>query len=316
MSSPRPIASSLARRAGRRIGWPFAGGMCGEAHETDRAACHAGGAPFHAVADSRERKGLASDRVCLQAKSLYRMPLPSDSARTAALIRPTNFQARPSVSAWLRAASRCVVPAAPDDATGARRDLPSRRRFSEMQAVSPRRDAEGGAGAAHRQRDARTRPARRRAVRPGAQARHPAYAVALRPADAERFDTGRAVADPARQVRPHGAQRVAVRGFRGAVERPADGHGPCLGAAGLTWRAGVQRQVRPARHHRDQAGSAPRPGSGTRSIGLYREKALFRFGACILGALVDWGPWTQEGREDKEAATRFALHAYRSFDVF
>ncbi len=64
------------------------------------------------------------------------------------------------------------------------------------------------------------------------------------------------------------------------------------------------------------AGSAPRPGSGTRSIGLYREKALFRFGACILGALVDWGLWTQEGREDKEAATRFAVHAYRSFDVF
>jgi hypothetical protein len=63
-------------------------------------------------------------------------------------------------------------------------------------------------------------------------------------------------------------------------------------------------------------GGSPRPGSAMRSIGHYQEKPLFRFGACILGALVDWGLWMQEGREDKDAATRFAVHAYRSLDVF
>lgn len=63
-------------------------------------------------------------------------------------------------------------------------------------------------------------------------------------------------------------------------------------------------------------GGPPRPGSAMRSIGHYQEKPLFCFGACILGALVDWGLWMQEGREDKEAATRFAVHAYRSLDVF
>lgn len=63
-------------------------------------------------------------------------------------------------------------------------------------------------------------------------------------------------------------------------------------------------------------GGSPRPGSAMRSIGHYQEKPLFRFGACILGALVDWGLWMQEGRADKDAATRFAVHAYRSLDVF
>ncbi|MBK8337203.1 MAG: hypothetical protein IPL03_11690 [Sterolibacteriaceae bacterium] len=63
-------------------------------------------------------------------------------------------------------------------------------------------------------------------------------------------------------------------------------------------------------------GGPPHPGLDTHSIGHYREKALFRFGACILGALVDWGLWSQEGRADEKAATRFAVHAYRSLDVF
>jgi hypothetical protein len=63
-------------------------------------------------------------------------------------------------------------------------------------------------------------------------------------------------------------------------------------------------------------GGSPAPGDERRSIGHYREQALFRFGACLLGALVDWGLWTQQGRADEGAAARFAVHAYRSLDVF
>lgn len=63
-------------------------------------------------------------------------------------------------------------------------------------------------------------------------------------------------------------------------------------------------------------GGPPFAGSGKRSIGHYREKDVFRFGACILGALVDWSLRTLQGREDTGAATRFAAHAYRSVGVF
>ena len=60
-------------------------------------------------------------------------------------------------------------------------------------------------------------------------------------------------------------------------------------------------------------GGPPQPG-GNKSIGHYREVDMFRFGACLLGALVDWA-LLQQGRENPSAALHFAVHAYRSLSA-
>ena len=62
-------------------------------------------------------------------------------------------------------------------------------------------------------------------------------------------------------------------------------------------------------------GGAPRPGSDARSIGYYREADVFRFGVCVLGALVDWA-LVRQGRPSAGAADRFAAHAYRSVAIY
>lgn len=65
----------------------------------------------------------------------------------------------------------------------------------------------------------------------------------------------------------------------------------------------------------DSRGMIARLGGSTRSlpsIGYYREAKLFALGASVLGALVEWGIWTHESRQDRTAGGSFAAHAYRN----
>lgn len=61
------------------------------------------------------------------------------------------------------------------------------------------------------------------------------------------------------------------------------------------------------------SGGPPQPGTKTRSLGFHREKDMFMLGSAVLGALVSWSQWSNQGKKDSHAAaTRFAVHAYRS----